>query len=273
MIVPDFITSRTLGTSTAKTQLSGDKSGNATSYVVPAWCRSLLGIRPYAITATPVANVGANVTVKLESDDLGLKDFEVFCNPAAAPLSTTSWQWIEPSYETNYPLALPTFGGERVDFFGIQQEAHSTAFRAGVTVMLSDQSAPSMPYRARVGGTAGAAGSNTSTGTSAASVSGATITISGTMQRTIVAAYGVVVPTTYAITDDTNGRFVLSSPEMAVTIQFGFEPTLASLGSVGQGSARLSRIEGIQVGLAPPSTIATSIVLDVAPGTLANFAN
>lgn len=264
-----------LGTSTAKTQLSGAQNGSASAWVLPADCRGILAVAPYVYQVTPTASQTSVSTLKIESDDLGIKDFEVLSTPLGASIATTDYGISEPYRFAKYPLFFPTQGGEQVNFYGIPQTANTAQPFMGAEVWWTDD--PSVvardnPYRARVGGNPGAAGSGTSTGTATGAVSGATITISGSEQRTIRGLYGIITNTAVATVKPIAGYFTFSAPELKFAQTAAFEPSPAVLGTA-QSFAHLTRVDEIALAFKGPTTIATSAYLTAAPSTAGNFYN
>lgn len=263
-----------LGTSTAKTQLSGDQSGNAADWTLPAECRVLIAVQPVLYQTTPTANQTCVATLKIESDDLGIKDFEVFANPIGSNVATTDVGLADSQARSKYPLFYKTEGGERVSFYGIAQTANTAAPNMGANIWWSDDPAQALdkPYRARVGGTPGAAGSGTSTGTATGAVTGASITISGHANRIIRGMYGVVSATTLATVKPIAGFFTINSPEFKFKQTFNAEPVQGPLGTA-QSFAHLTRVDEIAVPFKTPSTITTTLQVTAAPSTAGNFYN
>lgn len=282
MILPDTISSRSLGTGTAKTQLSGDRSGNATNYQLPAWARSILAVRPWLSELTPTAGQSVLATVKLESDDLGIKDYETFAQPLGSVLGATA-TFLEPGQNfVQYPVNFPCNGGENMQFFGVPQIANTVAPRMGATIWISDQPPGLNPVRCKVTGTAGGGASTTSTGTAAGRVTGGTISISGgvtqpelpqgSVGRRIKAVYGIVTSGTIVASDTITGWFELSSAELGATIRWNMEPVQGFLGATGQVWNILSKLEGLDVVVQTNTTMTATLVMDVAPANAANFA-
>lgn len=276
-IYTEVISARGLGTGTAKTQLSGDRTGNAASWIIPAGCRGIIDVTPYTSIVTPTANETAVTTLKVESDDLGIKDFEVFAVPLGTNVATTDTSTGDLARTSTYPLYFPTNGGEKVDFFGIPQTANTAQPFMGAMVRWTDNPAAltQAPYRARVGGAAGGAASGTSTGTTAAAtggtnVVGATITLSGSGQRVIKGIYGVLSATTQAAVKPISGWMSFTAPEMQFTLRAPFESAGASLGTAQQ-YVRLTRWDNLNCPIKTPSTIQMALQLEAAPSTAGNF--
>jgi len=265
---------QSLGTSTAKTELSGNQSGSAGDWILPAACKGLLAIEPYVYQVTPTSTQTVITTLKVESDDLGIKDFEVLAPPIGGAIATTNYGNADLMRGARYPLFFPSQGGERIQVYGIPQIANSAAPYMGATIWWTDDAKmlTDKPYRARVGGTPGAAGATTSTGTSTGNVSGATISISGEGQRTIRGIYGIIAPTTIATVKPIAGYFTVNAPEFPFALSAGFEPMQGPLGTA-QSFAHLTRVDELAESFKTPSTLTTAINLTAAPSTAGNFAN
>ena len=271
-VLVDAIGALSLGTGTAKTQLDGAKQGSASSYILPAACRAILGIQPVFFETTPTADQTPVATLKVESDDLGLQAYEVFAEPLVNAVATNDTV-ISPSSPI-YPAYWPTKGGEQVNFYGICQTANTVAPLMGANVYWSDSPGDlkEKPYRALVGGAAGAAGSGTSTGTSTGSVPGANISVSGSSNKLIREIDGILVNTTAAASKPLAGYMSLTAPELSYTVRAQFEPSSGLLGT-GQTITHLTRVKSLKVLCRSPSTIATSLNLTTAPTTAGNFYN
>lgn len=271
-VYTDVIQDVGLGTGTAKTELSGNLSGSAADYTLPAAARGVLFVQPTLYQTTPTANQTLVASLKVESDDLGLKDYEVLANPVGSNVATTNVGQGDLQRGSIYPAFWPTKGGEKMQFYGIPQTANTAAPNMGATIWWTDdpRDMTDMPYRARIGGAAGAAGSGTSTGTATGSVSGATITISSGGTRRVKIATGIVSATTLATAKPIAGYFVWGAPELAFTLRANFEPVQGPLGTA-QAFAHLTRLDNLNVPLNTPSTIAQNIYLTAAPSTAGNF--
>lgn len=270
----DVISDVGLGTSTAKTELSGDRSGNSTDYVLPAAAKGLLYVQPYLYQTTPTANQSLLATLKVESDDLGIKDFEVFASPQGTNVATTDQAISDPQRSAIYPVMFPCLGGEKIQVYGIPQIANTAAPNEGAMIWWTDDPAQLIdrPFRAKVGGTAGGAGSTTSTGTATGSVTGASITLAGQPLRVIRSAFGVLTETTTAAVKPIAGWFAISAPELAFVIRAPFEPIQGHLGTA-QSATHLTRVDNLNIPIQPPSTITTAMQVTAAPSTAGNFAN
>lgn len=261
-----------LGTGTAKTELSGDRSGNSTDYVLPAAAKGLVYAQPMLYITTPTANQTCVATMKIESDDLGIKDFEVFAPPIGGVVATTDQGVCDLMRTAIYPVFAPTQGGEKVQVYGIPQVANTVAPNMGASLWWTDspQALSSPPFRARVGGTPGAAGAATSTGTATGSVAGATITLAGQPPRVIRSLTGVVAGTTLAASKPIAGWFSWSAPEIAFVLRASVEPLQGPLGTA-ISVAHLTRVDNLAVPIQPPSTISTALQVTAAPSTAGNF--
>lgn len=271
----DVIQDVSLGTSTAKTELSGDRSGNSTDYVLPAAAKGIISIQPYLYIVTPTATQSLIASLKIESDDLGIKDFEVFAPPGMATVSTPSPSMTDLMRTAEYPVYFPCLGGEKVQVYGIPQVANTVApFMGAMIKWTDDTSQLTQPqFRARIGGTPGAAGSVTSTGTSATSVTGATITLAGQPARTIRAVTGIIANTTLAAVKPLAGWFSFNSPELSYVLRAPFEPVQGPLAATMPPTQHLTRVDNLSVPIQPPSTIQTALQLTAAPTTAGSFAN
>lgn len=272
-ILVDVIGALSLGTGTAKTQLDGGRQGSASSYILPAACRAILGVQPVFYETTPTADQTPVASLKVESDDLGIQAYEVLAQPLATAVATNDSVLSDSIRSVIYPAFWPTKGGERVNFYGICQASNTVAPLMGANIYWSDNAGDlkDRPYRALIGGTAGGGNSGTSTGTAAATVSGASITISGG-NKLIREITGILANTTPTASEPVAGYMSFTAPELAYTIRAQFEPVSGVLGT-GQPFNHLTRIQNLKVLCRSPSTISTSLTLAQAPGTAGNFYN
>lgn len=271
-IFVETISDLSLGTSTAKTQLDGNRQGSASNWILPASCRAVLKVQPYFYVVTPTSTQTAVASLKVESDDLGVKDYEVLAPPVGDAVATNDTQTADLMRTSIYPLFFPSKGGEQISFYGICQTANTAAPYMGAQVWWSDSSSDltDQPFRAKIGGTAGSAGSGTSTGTATGFVSGAAITVSGSGQRTLRGASGILAATTAVSAKPQAGWFALIAAELAYTQHYVAEPVQAMLGT-GTQAAHLSRVDNISCPLKTPSTISTGINITAASTTAGNF--
>lgn len=270
----DIISDVSLGTSTAKTELSGDRSGNATDYTLPAPAKGIISITPYLYIVTPTANQSLIASLKMESDDLGIKDYEVLAPPGMATVATPSPSMSDLMRTAEYPVYFPSLGGEKLQVYGIPQVTNTAAPFMGAMIKWTDDPSQLVQpqFRARIGGTPGAAGSVTSTGTSATSVTGASITLAGQPARTIRAVTGIVANTTLAAVKPIAGWFSINAPELSYVLRYFAEPVQGPLAATMPPTQHLTRVDNLSVPIQPPSTIQTALQLTAAPSTAGSFA-
>lgn len=262
MIIPDVISAISLGTSTAQTELSGDRSGNSTDYVVPSWCREIEKVRGQLAVVTPTAGQTAFATLKLQSNDVNFGNYEVFLEPVGGVLSTTSTSITIGQNVATYPLGMDTpRGGERIQFYGQAQIANTAAPYGSACVWLSDIPAIQQYYSIAMSKNNNSS-NPVSAGTSAATVAGSQFTVSGVGSR-IRALYGVFTSGTIAAAESENGYFTVQAPEIqrANTLRWNNEPVQGFLGTVGQSECLISKLEGLDVPFTTPTTISTSFVV------------
>lgn len=274
------VTSRSLGTSTAQTQLSGDESGNATDFIVPANVRSIIGVEPYLMELTPTAAKSVMATLKVTSNqgDLNFGNCEMLAEPLGAVLGATAFQVTTPQIRNYYPININTKGGEHVQFYGQCQVANTVGPRMAANVIMSDKPTPQKQVFYATTSILNNASNPTSTGTSAGAVTGQAITITGSggttgqNRGTIVALYGAIGNTTIVASDLTAGRFTITANELDyANHEFYNEPIQGFLGSTGQTNNFLSKSLNLSIGFKLPTTISTGINLDVAPANAGNF--
>lgn len=280
----DQIAEVTLGTSTAKTKLGGTQvQGTSADYLLPTAARCVVAVRPKIVSTTPTLNQAVLATLKVESGDLGVKDFEVFANPIDSGLGTNETQFQDAA--PWYPLMQPCNGGEKVQFFGTAQVANAVAPGMSVDVLLSDTWpegfngraglawAPGFgPLQAKVAGI-NYGGGPTSSGTAAntAATDGG-VTIAGPRRR-LLGLYGVIVGTTPAASKPISGQFTANASELAINPQrFNAEPITGFLGTTTAGTLiHISECAPLNMALRAPSTPKGTFTLDTAITTLGNF--
>lgn len=282
----DQIASVALGTGTAKTKLGGTQvQGTGADYLVPGDARSIVAVRPKLFETTPTANQAVTATLKIESSDLHLGDYEVFATPIDSGLGTNEGQLQDTA--PIYPCNFPCFGGERVQFFGTPQVANAVAPLMSVDVLLADTQGASaagfvpafaqvidyaQPIQAKIAGI-NYGGGPTSTGTATASqVFDGGLNISAP-QKIIKALYGLLVGTTPAASKPVAGQFAATAGELVLNPQrWNAEPTTGFLGTTTEGTLNhLSKVEGINIRLKAPSFVKGSMTLDSAITTAGNF--
>jgi len=267
----DEVATVSLGTATGKTLLGGSHiEGTSFNYQIPTDARALVAVRPKLYSTTPTANQAVVATLKVESADLHIGDFEVFANPLDSGLGTNEMQILEKSHW--YPINYPCNGSELVQFYGTAQIANTVAPLMGVDVLLSDEPPSGPIVQAKVTGI-NYSGGPTSTGTAAATfvVDGGIIIAAP--QKLIKAVYGVVVGTTPAASKPIGGQFNVSAGELNINpLRWQAEPITGFLGTSTTGAlAHLSLYEGLNIRLRSPSRVVGSFELDTAITTAGNF--
>lgn len=277
----DQIATVSLGTGTTKTKLGGTQVvGTGADYILPTAARCIVGVRPHFYGVTPTANEAMTATLKVESADLGMKDYEVFASPIDSGLGTNEMQQVEAA--PWWPLMQPCFGGEKVQFYGTAQVANTAAPYMNVDVLLSDSFPHGFdgrnwqqnyaPVQAKIAGI-NYGGGPTATGTAAASVAtDGGLTISGPKKR-LIGLVGLVVGTTPAASKPIGGSFIINASEMAVNPQrWCAEPITGFLGTTTAAvQAHLSGMYPINLALRAPSTPKASFALDLAITTAGKF--
>lgn len=270
-VLPDRIGARSLGTGTTQTQLSGDRSGNATDYTVPAWARAILAVRADLAVKTPTAGQTAFATLKLGSNDLNFGNFEVFVPPVGSALSTVAASLTTGMNISAYPLNLKVNGGEKIQFYGQAQVANAVAPTLGATVWLSNQPPTEPQWYSLAMSKINNSSNPVSTGTATGKVAGTSFTISGSGGTTIKAIYGVISSGTIVASDDVQGFFQIEAPEIPVPPRFNAEPVQGFLGTTGQVQNLISKLEGMNLRVQTPTSIAPSLTLETAPANAGVF--
>lgn len=283
----DQIAGVTMGTATGKTKLGGSQVyGTGADYIIPTAARAIVAVRPKSYLTTATINQSSMSTLKVESADLGMKDYEVFANPIDAALGATFVQMQDAA--PWYPLMQPCNGGEKVQFYGTPQVANTVAPTMEVDVMLADTFPEGFngsgwvvnpnsgvnyaPVQAKIAGI-NYGGGPTSTGTAAATpVFDGGVTIS-TPKKRIIGLYGMLEETTPATVKPNAGQFTVNASELVINPQrFNAEPITGQLGATVVGSlAHISTCAPLNLGLRAPSTPKSSFMLDVAITTQSNF--
>jgi hypothetical protein len=278
----DVIASVSLGTSTAKTKLGGTQVyGTGADYLLPTAAKCIVGVRPKLVNTTPTANQAVLATLKVESGDLGLKDFEVFANPIDSGLGTNEMQAQDAA--PWYPLMMPCNGGEKVQFYGTAQIANTVAPLMSVDVFLSNVYPEGYnpgsgwvsgygPVQAKIAGI-NYGGGPTATGTAASSVAtDGGVTIAGPKKR-LIGMFGVVVDTTPAASKPISGWFSVNASEISINPQrWAAEPITGLLGTTTTGAlAHISGAYPCNLALNAPSTPKAQFNLDQAITTAGNF--
>lgn len=277
----DVIASVSIGTGTTKTKLGGTQVyATGADYLLPTAARCIVAVRPKVVGTTPTANLAVVSTLKVESADLGMKDFEVFANPIDSGLGTAEMQALDAA--PWYPLLQPCMGGEKVQFYGTAQIANTVAPLMSCDVLLSNTWPEGFdgrswrpgygPVQGKIAGI-NSGGGPTATGTAASSLgTDAGVTIAGPFKR-LIGLYGVVVGTTPAASKPISGWFSVNASEIAINPQrWAAEPITGFLGTTTTGAqAHISAMAPINLLLKAPSTPKAQFSLDQAITTAGNF--
>jgi hypothetical protein len=277
----DQIAGVSLGSSTAKTKLGGTQIvGTGADYILPTLARCIVAVRPKVWETTPTANQAVLSTLKVESADLGMKDFEVLAAPIDSGLGTNELQLLDPA--PWYPLMQPCNGGEKMQFYGTAQIANTVAPYMEVDVALSDTwpegyaaggwKAGYGPVQGKVAGiNYGGGPTNTGTGATTPATDGG-VTISSPRKR-LIGLYGVVVGTTPAASKPIGGQFTVNASELAVNPQrWNAEPITGFLGTTtATAQAHLSKVYPLNLAMRAPTTPKSTFSLDTAITTTGNF--
>ncbi len=268
----DVIGDRSLGTSTAQIQLSGDKSGNATDYVVPTNVRSILAVSPILSQLTPTAGESVQATLSLISSDLNFGNCEMLAEPLGSALSTVAFQPATVQNRNIYPLNMNTQGGEHIQFYGQAQVANTVAPFMGATLYVSDQPIQGPQYFYLTTSKNKNSSNPTSSGTSPTAVAGQSVTISGQGTGTIRALYGVFASGTIVASDVVRGYFSVSAPEIQyVNHRWEMEPVQGFLGTTGQTNNYIARADKLSIPFKTPTTVSTTLTLVTAPANAGTF--
>lgn len=279
--VPDSVSAVSIGTSTAKIKLGGSHvEGTSANYVVPSWCRNIVAVQPITYMTTPTADQGLMATLKIESADLKMGDYEVFANPLGGALGTTVSQWMDSA--PWYPLGQPTNGSEQVQFYGTAQIANTVAPLMSVNLLLSDtypegyslQSGWASGYnvvQAKIAGI-NSGGGPTATGTAAASVAtDGGLTINGPKKR-LIALYSIVESTTPAASKPFGGQIQAVETAFNVTpLSMQIEPIQGFLGTTTTADVVHITRKLFNVPMRTPANPKSSFTLDTAVTTAGNF--
>jgi hypothetical protein len=274
-----------LGTSTAKTKLGGTQvQGTSADYILPTAARCIVAARPKLVLTTPTANQAVLATLKIESTDLGMKDWEVFANPIDSGLGTNETMFEDAA--PWYPLMQPCNGQEKVQFFGTAQVANTVAPLMSVDVLLSnvwpqgygDIGVGRVGWQAGYGAIqAKIAGINygggpTSTGITTAGATDGGVTVAGPKKR-LIGLFGVVVGTTPAASKPISGQFSVNASEFTLNPQrFNAEPITGFLGTTTAGTlVHIGKVVPLNLGWNTPSTPKATFTLDQAITTAGNF--
>jgi hypothetical protein len=278
----DQIAAVSLGTSTAKTKLGGTQvQGTGANYILPTAARSIVAVRPKMYGITPTANQYILATLKIESADLKMGDFEVLAAPIDSGLGTAETQQVDTA--PWYPLMQPCNGGENVQFYGTAQVANTVAPLMSVDILLADTFPEGFngsswttgfgPVQSKVAGI-NYGGGPTATGTTAGSIgTDGGVTLSSPKKR-LIDIIMVVLQTTPAASKPFGGQAAVSAGELSVNPQrWNIEPLTGFLGVTTAGNqAHLSHAGPLNLNLRAPSTLKSTFTLDLAVTTAGAFA-
>lgn len=281
----DQIASVSLGTSTGKTKLGGTQvQGTSADYTVPGDARDILAVSPKLYERTPTANQAVVATLKIESADLHLGDYEVFAAPIDSNLGTnaTALQDAAPWYPLNFIAA----GGEKMQFFGTPQIANTVAPQMGASLWLADTPGthvdgvcPTManivdyaqPFQAKIAGINYSGGPTTAGNTGVQTFDGG-LQIAAP-QKLIKGVYGVWSGTTPAASKEAGGQFAMTAGELVLNpLRWQMDPVNGFLGTTTSNSSlHISKAEGLNIRLKSPSFVKGSFTIDTQTTTAGNF--
>jgi hypothetical protein len=279
----DNISEVALGAATAKTKLGGSQvAGTSADYILPTAARCIVAVRPKAYYVTPVTKLAGLWTLKVESADLGMKDYEVFANPVASCLGAAFTNIQDPARW--WPLMQPCNGGEKVQFYGTPQiaTAGGTPYMSA-DLLLSDTwpegfqgasggwKAGYGPVQMKIAGI-NSGGGPTGFTTIATTYTDGGVTIS-TPKKRLLGLYGVALDTKPTTVNPVAGQFAVNASELAVNPQrWNAEPLGPSLGAVvTQALAHISECAPLNLALRAPTTPKGTFIPDVTVGVAGNF--
>lgn len=269
-------------TTTAKIKLGGTQIfGTGADYLLPTATRCIVAVRPKMWNTTPTSGQFVLATLKVESADLHMGDFEVFASPIDGSPATTANQFQDKA--PWWPLMQPCNGGEKMQFYGTAQVTNSAVVAMEADVLLSNTWPEGYspngwargygPVQAKVAGI-NYGGGPTSTGTAAAAPqTDAGVTISAPKKR-LLCMVGVVLAATPSASHPMAGQFTVNASELTVNPQrFNAEVITGDLGTVVCGNlAHLSIAGPMNLGFTTnPSTLHASFALDQAIGAAGQF--
>jgi hypothetical protein len=278
----DQIAGKTISVSTTKTELGGTQVyGTSADYLLPTAARCIVAVRPKAYLITPTIVQSMLATLKVESSDLGMKDYEVFANPLDSFLTGSVTTMLQDA-SAWYPLMQPCNGGEKVQFYGTPQVANTVAPVMACDVLLSDTwpegftgqgwAAGYGPVQAKVAGI-NYGGGPTATGTTAGTVAtDAGVTISGPKKR-LIGLYGIAVEITPTTVNPIAGQFTVNASELALNPQrWNAEPVGPILGAATiPALAHISKVAPLNLALRAPSTPKGTFTNDIVLGAAGKF--
>lgn len=278
------VASVSLGTSTARTLLGGvGVQGTGGAYVVPTAVKCIVAVRPKIYETTPTANQAVLAAMQILSADLALKDYEVFANPLDSGLGTNEMQTQDAA--PWYPFMAPTYGNERVFFYGTAQVANTVAPLMGVDLLLSDTwpegfngntgkwNSGYSTIQSKIAGI-NSGGGPTATGIAAGSVAtDGGLTVASPYKR-LLGCVGALVGTTPAASKPVAGQFSINAPELSQNpLTWNADPITGFLGTTTTGQqVHLSTAFPMNMLWKTTSTIYSKFTLDTAISTAGNFA-
>lgn len=281
----DQIAGVSLGTSTGKIKLGGTQVyATGADYLLPTAARCIVAVRPKLILAgLPTANQAVLATLKVESSDLHMGDYEVFASPMDSGLGTAEMLLQDPA--PWWPLMQPCNGGEKMQFYGTAQIANTVAPSMSADILLSNYPPEGFnlgsaqwrrgygPVQAKVAGINYGGGPTATSAAAATPITDGGVTISAPKKR-LLCMVGVVVGTTPAAQKGISGQFTVNASELFVNPQrFSAEVLNGFLGTTTTGNQAHLTIAGpINLGFTTnPSTPKSTFSLDTAITTAGNF--
>ena len=210
--LPDVVTPTSLGTSVTETRIHAD-----TSYQTPGWVKQIVEWIPFQY-ATGAVTAAQSFTpkFKIKSTSVsGLEPKELVIAPISACLGATSANTTPVLKAFKLNRNLPG-GNNLIDFYGQNLVANTVANAGGVTLLESTEQT-GMPEQYYLAST-----DETDSGTTAATIDGASISVSGA--RYINFAYGQLMPVTVVASESYTGYMEMSSPDMINVQRFRFAP-------------------------------------------------
>ncbi len=215
--------------STAKTLLGG------ATVILPAWAKSILAVSAKSGIMVPVASVGFNPQVDIESNDLSIMPFQVFA-PPVAPIIGAASHSMNMSRPEIYQMNASCNGGEQISCYGTALLAPGATMTpyVGVNLIVSNE-------RPQVNGILAPqrrskTGTLTGTGTTAnADVAGTRYNFSG--GRHIVELLGIMNGAVPTASTGFTGEAKFTSNEFAgvSAAQLDFRSLGGAFGTLGMG--------------------------------------
>jgi len=258
----DYATPTSLGTGVAKTEING---GNPLTK--PTQAQTLIEICPY-MASTGALTAGQTYLTKgiIESNSINLLPKQFLVPPISGGLGTftSSLTPMLDTIETNTPLQVGST--QQFRSYGQNFVANTVANKLGIAFHYStaQTSAKEMFYDMP--------NNETSTGTSATTVSGEDLTINdGVFLEEITPA---LVSGVVTVSESYMGEIKVSSNdfENSMPLNIPCQPMSTALGSaIGVGTPKLPRFKNIHMGMKSSTTISHSLVLEEALTASGNF--